>query len=535
MNTLMTRQNIIATLQQLQTWDLMIIGGGATGLGTALEAASRGYKTLLLEQYDFAKGTSSRSTKLVHGGVRYLAQGNLKLVRSALRERGLLRRNAPHLVRDLTFFVPAYTWWSKFYYGAGLKLYDLLAGSLNLAPSQFLSKAEAQLRMPNLKTDSLTGGILYHDGQFDDARLAITLLRTFLDQGGTALNYCAVTGLIKENDRLVGVQVVADGATFELRAKAVVNATGIFVDTIRHMDDPAQPKLLSPSQGIHLVVDKRFQPSDSAMMIPKTEDGRVLFAVPWHDKVILGTTDTAVDEVAIEPRPLAEEIEFILRTIAQYLVNPPTCADVLSVFVGQRPLLKSPRQSTQSSDGVGSTATLSREHVIQVSPSGLITVTGGKWTTYRQMGAQVVNRAIASAALPATTSVTANLHLHGWTEQPLPEPLQVYGSDAAEVQTLSGADRLLHAALPYSEAEVHWGVRYEMAQTVEDILSRRTRALLLDAAASVEAAPRVAQILAEELGHDFAWEEQQVKEFTTLAQGYQLTEQPTRSIVLNPT
>jgi glycerol-3-phosphate dehydrogenase len=527
MNTPTTRQEIIATLQQQQTWDLIIIGGGATGLGTALEAASRGYKTLLLEQYDFAKGTSSRSTKLVHGGVRYLAQGNLKLVRSALRERGLLRRNAPHLVHDLTFFVPAYAWWSKFYYGAGLKLYDILAGSLNLAPSRFLSKEEARSRMPTVRADGLTGGILYHDGQFDDARLAITLLRTFLDQGGIALNYCKVTRLIKENDRVVGVQALADQTPFNLRAKAVVNATGIFVDAIRHMDDPTQPKLLSPSQGIHLVVDKRFQPSESAMMIPKTADGRVLFAVPWHNKVVLGTTDTAVDEVAIEPRPLATEIEFILQTMAQYLVNPPTRADVLSVFVGQRPLLKSAK-FTRNSDGVGSTATLSREHVIQVSWSGLVTVTGGKWTTYRQMGEQVVARAIASASLPATTSVTANLHLHGWTEQSFPEPLNIYGSDAIELQTLPGAARLLHPNLPYSEAEVRWAARSEMAQTVEDVLARRTRSLLLDAAASMECAPRVAQILAEELDRDSNWAQQQVQDFTTLAQGYQLDTQSAR-------
>jgi glycerol-3-phosphate dehydrogenase len=531
MNTPITRQEIIATLQQQQTWDLIIIGGGATGLGTALEAASRGYKTLLLEQYDFAKGTSSRSTKLVHGGVRYLAQGNLKLVRSALRERGLLRRNAPHLVHDLTFFVPAYAWWSKFYYGAGLKLYDILAGSLNLAPSRFLKKEEARSRMPTVKAEGLTGGILYHDGQFDDARLAITLLRTFLDQGGTALNYCKVTGLIKENDRVVGVQALANQTSLNLRAKAVVNATGIFVDAIRHMDDPTQPKLLSPSQGIHLVVDKRFQPSESAMMIPKTADGRVLFAVPWHNKVVLGTTDTAVDEVAIEPRPLAAEVEFILQTIAQYLVNPPTRADVLSVFVGQRPLLKSAK-STQQSDGVGSTATLSREHVIQVSQSGLVTVTGGKWTTYRQMGEQVVDHTIASASLPTTTSVTANLHLHGWTEQSFPEPLSVYGSDAIELQTLPGADCLLHPNLPYSEAEVRWAARSEMAQTVEDVLARRTRSLLLDAAASIECAPRVAQILAEELDRDSGWEHEQIQDFTTLAQGYQLDAQSARSLAI---
>jgi glycerol-3-phosphate dehydrogenase len=528
MNTRLTRADMLAALRQPQIWDFIIIGGGATGLGTAIEAATRGYKTLLLEQYDFAKGTSSRSTKLVHGGVRYLAQGNLRLVRSALRERGLLRQNAPHVVHDLTFFVPAYTWWSKLYYGAGLKLYDILAGRLNLGSSQFLSKKAAQLRMPTLKSEGLAGGILYHDGQFDDARLAITMLRTFLDHDGTALNYCMVNELSKENDRLVGVRATDGEQTFEARSRVVVNATGIFADTIRHLDDPTQPKLLSPSQGIHLVVDKRFQPSESAMMIPKTEDGRVLFAVPWHGKVVLGTTDTPVDEVAIEPRPLEAEIAFILRIAAQYLVDPPTRADVLSVYVGQRPLLKAPQKSAQAtaqkSDGVGSTATLSREHVIQTSGSGLVTVTGGKWTTYREMGEEVVDRAITNVSLPAKPSVTASLPLHGWTDQTLPEPLNVYGSDAAELQTLPGADIALHPNLPYVESQVRWAARYEMAQTVEDVLSRRTRSLLLDATASIECAPRVAEILAEELGQDVAWQQQQAREFTAIAQGYQLAE-----------
>jgi glycerol-3-phosphate dehydrogenase len=508
-------------------WDVIVIGGGATGLGTALEAITRGYKTLLLEQYDFAKGTSSRSTKLVHGGVRYLAQGNIKLVRSTLRERGRLRRNAPHLVQDLTFVVPAYAWWSKFYYGAGLKLYDWLAGRLNLGSSRLLSRDEILKRMPTLKTEGLRGGILYHDGQFDDARLAITLLSTFLDQGGIALNYCPVKGLLKENDRTIGVNAIDQetGEAFDLHATVVVNATGVFADTVRRMDNPNQPKLLSPSQGIHLVVDRRFQPSESAMMIPKTEDGRVLFAVPWHDKVVLGTTDTPVKEASIEPRPLEEEIDFILRTAAQYLADPPTRQDVPSVFVGQRPLVKS-----QKSDGVGSTATLSREHVIQVSESGLLTVTGGKWTTYREMGEKVVDQAIrATQANAAVTpplhpapSVTANLKLHGWTEQLEPDPLRVYGSDAAQVQSLPGADRLLHPGLPYTEAEVRWAARYELARTVEDVLARRTRALFLDAKASLASAPRVAELLAEELEHDSDWQQQQLEQYGAIATGYLL-------------
>jgi glycerol-3-phosphate dehydrogenase len=384
-----SRQDLIDRLRQTIEWDFIVIGGGATGLGTAVEAATRGYKTLLLEKYDFAKGTSSRSTKLVHGGVRYLAQGNVKLVREALHERGLLRHNAPHLVHDLALVVPGYGQWSQLFYGTGLKLYDLLSGSYRLGRSQFLSQSEALERIPTLQPDGLRGGVVYHDGQFDDARLAITLMRTLLDYGGAALNYLPVIHLRKQNQRIVGVcaQDTETGETFELKGKVIINATGVFVDAVRHLDDPSASPLLSPSQGIHIVVDRRFLPQANALMIPKTEDGRVLFAIPWHGKVVIGTTDTPVAEVSEEPRPLPTEIDFILRTVAQYLTPAPERQDVLSVFVGQRPLVK-------VEGATKSTAALSREHVICVSASGLLTVTGGKWTTYRKMGQDVVEQAL---------------------------------------------------------------------------------------------------------------------------------------------
>ncbi|HEY9736193.1 MAG TPA: glycerol-3-phosphate dehydrogenase/oxidase, partial [Trichocoleus sp.] len=480
------------------------------------EAASRGYKTLLLEKYDFAKGTSSRSTKLVHGGVRYLAQGNLPLVREALHERGLLRQNAPHLVKDLSFVVPGYRWWEQLYYGAGLKLYDLLSGRLGLGHSRFLSQQDALDRVPTLKQERLKGGILYHDGQFDDARLAVTLMCTLIDQGGTALNYAPVTGLLKTDGKVTGVcvQDSETGETLELRGKVVVNATGVFVDAVRRMDDPAAKIMLSPSQGVHIVVDSRFLPGDSAMMIPKTEDGRVLFAVPWHGKVLLGTTDTPVDQPEYEPRPLQEEINFILRTAAQQLNPAPTAADVLSVFVGQRPLVKA--------DDAESTAEISREHTIRTSSSGLVTITGGKWTTYRKMGEDLVDRVLHQGRLPSQPSVTEHLKLHGWTQTPTAAPLDVYGSDAEAIEQLAGAKTLLHPKLPYSEAEVRWAARYEMARTVEDVLARRTRSLLLDAAASCEAAPRVAAILAEELRLDAAWQQKQIEAYHALAAGYLL-------------
>jgi glycerol-3-phosphate dehydrogenase len=495
---------------------MIVIGGGATGLGTAVEAAGRGYKTLLLEKYDFAKGTSSRSTKLIHGGVRYLAQGNLPLVREALHERGLLRRNAPHLVQDRSFVVPGYAWWSQLYYGAGLKLYDLLSGRLSLGHSQLLNEQRTLEQIPTLKRKGLRGGILYHDGQFDDARLAITLMRTLLDQGGVALNYAPVIDLIKTENKVAGVraQDAETGEMFDLMSQVVVNATGIFVDAIRRLDDPAAQTMLSPSQGVHVVVDQQFLPGNSAMMIPKTDDGRVLFAIPWHGKVLIGTTDTPVEQPEYEPRPLDAEIDFILQTVAGYLCPAPARSDVLSVFVGQRPLVKT--------NNATSTAALSREHTIRVSASGLLTITGGKWTTYRKMGEDLVDLVVQQGNLPPQPSVTETLKLHGWTQTPAAAPLDVYGSDAASIQQMPGANKLLHPRLPYTEADVRWAARYEMARTVEDVLSRRTRSLLLDAAASIEAAPNVASLLAEELGAGTDWQQQQLAAYRSLAIGYLL-------------
>ena len=518
------REDLLAALRKGETWDVLVIGGGASGLGTAVEAATRGYRTLLLEAHDFAKGTSSRSTKLVHGGVRYLAQGNIGLVREALRERGLLRRNAPHLVHDLSFVVPAYDWWAGPYYGIGLKMYDVLAGKQGLGSSKQLDRAGALERTPTLRQEGLRGGILYFDGQFDDARLAVTLLRTLQDAGGVALNYLPVTGLLKEGGKVAGVLArdAETGEDFALRAKSVVNATGVFVDDVRRMDDPATVPMLSPSQGVHLVVDKKFLPLESAIMIPRTEDGRVLFAVPWHGRVVLGTTDTPVEQASLEPRVREEEIDFILRTAAQYLETPPTRADVLSVYVGLRPLVRA-----ENTDGVGSTSVLSRDHVLRVSDSGLITLTGGKWTTYRKMGEDAADKAAEVAGLPPRLTITPGLHLHGWTDAPEAEPLGVYGADAPKVRALEGANVRLHPDLPYSEAEVRWAARFEQARSVEDVLSRRTRALLLSAQASAQAAPRVAAILAQELGQNAAWQTAQVAQYTSLARGYQLEAAPT--------
>ena len=514
MSDALRREDILSVVRSPIQWDVIIIGGGATGLGSAVEAASRGYKTLLLEKYDFAKGTSSRSTKLVHGGVRYLAQGDIGLVREALHERGLLRQNAPHLVKDLSFVVPGYAWWDQLYYGTGLKLYDLLSGNLSLGHSRFLSEQAILNSAPTLNQTGLRGGILYHDGQFDDARLAIALMRTLIDQGGTALNYAPVVDLIKENGTTSGVKVqdIETEEVFDIKGKIVINATGIFVDAIRKMDEPAAKEILAPSQGVHIVVDKTFLPGESAVMIPKTEDGRVLFAVPWHNRILLGTTDTPVEQPAYEPRPLEEEIAFILRTAADYFSPAPTREDVLSVFVGMRPLVQE--------EDADSTAEISREHAIRTSASGLLTITGGKWTTYRKMGEDAINAVVKRTDLLKRPSVTEQLKIHGWIDRAIATDIDTYGSDRPAVEQLAGADILLSDRLPYTEAEVRWAARQEMARTVEDVLARRTRALLLDAAASIEIAPRAAAILAEELNRDEHWQQQQIETYRELAAGY---------------
>jgi glycerol-3-phosphate dehydrogenase len=521
MGTAMTRAELLLQLDETHVWDMIVVGGGATGLGTAVEAASRGYRTLLLEQSDFAKGTSSRSTKLIHGGVRYLQQGNLSLVLEALRERGLLIRNAPHLVHNLSFVVPLYDWWEGPFYGIGLKLYDVLAGKLGLGPSRLLSREETLRHIPTVEPDGLRGGVIYHDGQFDDARLAISLALTLADLGGVALNYLPVTGIFREDGLVAGVVArdAESGREYRIRGKAVVNAAGPFIDHIRQMIDPHARTLVTPSQGVHLVLDGSFLPGNSAIMVPHTDDGRVLFAVPWHGRTIVGTTDTPIVAASLEPRPLPEEIHFLLTHAARYLTRHPTAADVLSVFAGIRPLVRS--------DGTGDTASLSRDHTLLVESSGLVTIAGGKWTTYRKMGEDTVTAAAQVAGLDDRPSVSAELQLHGWQEDSgTDDPLQAYGSDGAALERLLAEhpawSELLHPALPYCRGEVVWAVRNEWARTVEDVLARRTRALLLDARASIDVAPVVAELMAGELGYDKKWQETQVIEYSELARGYLL-------------
>jgi len=500
-------------------WDFIIIGGGATGLGIAVESACRGYRALLLEQGDFAQGTSSRSTKLVHGGVRYLRQGNISLVLEALRERGLLLSNAPHLVHNLSFVVPNYDWWEGPFYGIGMKLYDMLAGDLGLGPSKSLSKEQTIELIPTVEPTGLRGGVIYYDAQFDDARLAISLAQTAEDLGATVLNYMKVEKLLKNEDLVNGV-IARDAETddeYELTALAVINATGVFCDSIRKLDDPGCKSLISPSQGIHLVLDRSFLPGKSAIMVPHTDDGRVLFAVPWHERVIVGTTDTPLENVSVEPRPLAEEIDFLLTHAARYLTKDPTAPDVVSVFAGLRPLI--------ASGDIRDTPAISRDHSLVISPSGLVTIAGGKWTTYRKMAEDTVNETAILAGLPERISATHNLHLHGWTQSTeIEASLKVYGSDSQNIKKLFSENPLLgeflHPNLPYRKGEVIWAVREEMARTLADVLARRTRALLLDARASIDIAPEVAELMAVELHKDDKWVVNQINRYTELAKGY---------------
>lgn len=516
----MRRELMLAALEADRVWDFLVIGGGATGLGIAVDAAARGYTVALAEAEDFAKGTSSRSTKLVHGGVRYLQQGNVALVMDALRERGLLRRNAPHLVHDLAFVVPSYEWWESPFYGIGLKVYDLLAGEYGFGASSHLSQDEVRATIPTIETLGLRGGTRYYDGQFDDARLAVHLALTAADRGAVLVNYCPAVGLLKDGSgRVAGARLNdrESGREFAVAARAVINATGPFADGLRRLDHPDAPPVIAPSQGSHIVLDREFLPGTSAIMVPHTDDGRVMFAIPWHHRVILGTTDVPTAGVPGEPTPTRAEIDFILDTANRYLTRDAGYSDIRAVFAGIRPLVRA---------GDGSTAALSRDHSILIDPlSGLMTVAGGKWTTYRRMAEDAVDLAATLAALPSRSCPTREMPLHGHDPEAARHgPLAPYGSDAPAILALQRerpelASPLV-AGLPATGAEVVWACRTEMARTVEDALSRRTRSLLFDAHAAIAAAPAVARLMANELGRDDPWQADQVASFGTLAAGY---------------
>lgn len=517
----MDRQHLLNQLATSRTWDIAIIGGGATGLGVALDAAARGYTVVLVESHDFAKGTSSRATKLVHGGVRYLAQGNIGLVREALHERTTLLANAPHIAQPLPFVVPAYSWFETAFYGAGLKAYDVLAGRAGLGATEVLGRGEVLHFLPTARAQGLKGGIKYWDGQFDDARLALALARTAASKGAVLVNYCAATALRHREGRVAGLQCrdQETGTTYEIEARCVINAAGVWVDEFRQQDAqalhrPVQP-MVAPSQGVHVVVDREFLPGRHALMVPKTADGRVLFGVPWLGKVILGTTDTPRQDLPREPRPFGEEIDFILNEAGRYLARAPKREDVRSCWVGLRPLVK-----PQGDDGEDTKA-LSREHTVLVSRAGLVTVTGGKWTTYRAMAEDVLAKCMERGLIkPSPAGVTAHLRLIGTPDSragilPMSEPqgLHSYGSEAGDVLALPGARHELAPGL--TEAMVRFAARREFARTVEDVLARRSRLLFLDAARAARVARVAGPLLAEETGVD-----PQVEAFEALAAQY---------------
>lgn len=510
-NPAYTRAAQLELLKRGDPFDLVVIGGGATGMGTALDAASRGYRVALCEKYDFGKGTSSRSTKLVHGGVRYLQQGNVKLVREALHERGLLLANAPHVVYPLPTIVPLYSRLEVPYYWSGLKAYDLLAGRLNIKRSRYLSPSATHAAAPTVKAQGLRGGIRYFDAGFDDTRLLVGLMQTAIDEGAVCANYVAVEALrnqdAQQGGKVCGV-IARDqfsAEQIEISARVVINAAGPFSDSVRRMDDSNAAAHIQPSQGAHLVLDRRFLPGDTAIIVPKTPDGRVIFAIPWHGHTLVGTTDTPLEQTPDEPTALPAEIDFLLETVAGYLETPPTRSDILSVFAGVRPLV--------AAEGSKSTSKLGRDHSIVVESSGLISVLGGKWTTYRRMAEDAVDRAIQVGELPQLACRTQSLAIGG-------DSSQATAALAADNPALA---ELLDPTLSYSVADAVWAIRNEMAQTVEDVLSRRTRMLLLNAEAAVRTAPRVANLLAGELGHDDVWVAEQVKQFEQLAKAYQVS------------
>ncbi len=517
----MKREEMVERLDNThEEWDVVIIGGGATGMGAAIDAASRGHKTILLEQDDFCKGTSSRSTKLVHGGVRYLQQFDVPLVFENLKERGIMRQNAPHLVHDLPFIVPNYAWWETPWYFCGLQVYDILSLRYSFGRSCYLTPKKTLERLPTLQPKGLLGSILYHDGQFDDARTLISLAVTAHEQGATLINYCPVIDLLHDGSgRVCGVRALdkESGKEYEIKSKSVMNCAGPFADKVRRMDDESCQNMVAPSTGVHIVLDRSFIPLDAAIMVPRTSDGRVMFAIPWQDCVVVGTTDNKVPQPELEPIPTQEEVEFILENAQPYFAKAPSLADVRSVFSGIRPLIKA--------TGEGNTAKLSRDHSISVSKNGLVTIGGGKWTTYRRMAEDLINHAEDVGHLDKKPCLTKTLNIHGYHRNAEEfGKLGVYGSDAPQIQQLAkdneGWAETIHPQLSALKAQVIWGVRQEMARKVEDVLARRTRSLLFDAQASIEAAPTVAHLMAGELHRDEAWEKEQVAEFTAVAKNY---------------
>jgi glycerol-3-phosphate dehydrogenase len=515
----MNREDFLLKLETEEVWDIVIIGGGATGLGAAVDAASRGYKTLLLEKFDFGKGTSSRSTKLVHGGVRYLAQGNIKLVVEALKERGRLLKNAAHITSVQSFVLPVYSFWDKWFYGLGLKLYEWLSGKWSLGKTTIHSKSETLKLLPSINNKNLKGSIQYFDGQFDDARLCIDLASTAVQHGAIVLNYIEVQQFIKNENKIVAIKAIDSihQKEYTIHAKAFINATGVFSDELMKNDNSHHNNIITPSQGIHLVINPISFTGNHALLIPKTSDGRVLFAVPWHNKVIIGTTDTEIQEILNEPKALEQEINFVIENFNKYAKIPITKNEVESVFAGLRPLVKSKNKKN--------TAFISREHSIIISNSGLVTITGGKWTTYRVMAKDAIDNVIFIAGLNKKECITKNLKIGNW-DLPVDSSnhLNIYGNYKAEIEKIklenSDFQEKIHSDFSYINAEIIWFIRNEMAITLEDVLARRTRLLFLNSQISKDVSYKVVEIMAKELNKTEDWKKNQLDNFSKTLQSY---------------
>ncbi len=499
-------------------FDLLVIGGGATGAGVALEAATRGLKTLLVEKHDFGAQTSSRSTKLVHGGVRYLEAAikrldrvQWNLVKDALKERAVFLRIAPHLAWKVELLTPIYRAFEIPYYLAGLKLYEALAGRASIGRAYFVPATTAKARYPQLKPEGLKGAVVYADGQFDDARMNLAVALTALEAGAVVLNHAEVTGFLMEEGRVVGAEVkdLLSGGTFAVRARMVVNATGPFTDRVRQLADPEAEPMLVTSSGVHLVLPARYAPMDTGLLIPKTEDGRVLFVLPWEGYTLAGTTDEPA-EVTDHPVPTAGEIDYILRHLNRHFALEVSREQIRSAWSGLRPLVRDPRARD--------TARLARDHVIHEEKTGLVTIAGGKWTTYRKMAEDLVNYLDKTRGLGLPKSRTAeHVLLGGRNYDPAKEEelalridpdtarhlAHTYGDQAAAVLRFAqehGLFARLVPGQPFLEAEVVWAARYELAETPLDFVERRVRLAFLETEAARKALPRITELMQKEKG-----------------------------------
>ncbi len=506
----MNRQTSLDKISTVDTWDIIIIGGGATGMGIALDATTRGLKTLLVEKGDLANGTSSRSTKLVHGGVRYLKQFHFKLVFEAIKERKIILKNAPHLSSALPFIIPIYSYFNMLYYGIGLFLYEMLAGwESNIGRTTLLSRKSTINNLPFIKTKNLKGGILYYDAQFNDSQLCIDIAATATNNDATIINYFECADFIKSNEKVIGIQGVdrLSQKKYTIKGKNIINATGVFSDTILQMDDPQKSSIIKPSKGVHLVFnDPGKTLTKYALMSPIKQDDRVIFVIPWMGKLLVGTTDTPIEKITTEPAASMEDVAYLLNLYNSLSENKIDKNSVVSMFAGLRPLIKLSDEDA--------TALISREHSILTSASGIITIAGGKWTTYRKMAEDVMELVIANQKLPNSKCKTEYISVD----------ISAVKNKTIESYILSDKSlaEKIHPAFSFTKAQVVYAIQHEMAMTIEDVLARRIRLLFLDAKAAIEAAKEVAKIFVNYANKEDEQMKEQMVAFEKIANKYLL-------------